>query len=157
MIKDIKFKIDKNDIVGLRSNIILQYKPGERALDKTYLRIETLIMLGKNYVILPAMTTNNNIFVGTESYMRNFYFPFLNVNFIGKAIVKVNYQREIIGMAVSEVDYKSFPMMEIITEALQNRKPGVVADGTIPIIWKPVQLNSQIENAVRMFCQTFIY
>ena len=79
MIKSIRYKVDKYDNIGLRSNMIINYNNLEHDPTKTFVRIETLIMLGKNYSLLRGMKTNNNIFNVTTNYSRAFYFPILEL------------------------------------------------------------------------------
>lgn len=157
LIKTVHFKVDKYDTVGLRSTTQMQYSRSESALNKTYLRLETLVMFGDSYKLLRGMKTNNNIFNVTEDYARSFYFPFLDVHFIGKAIVKLNSNYDILSIALSEVDYNSFPIVNVIADTLQNRKKGSVVNGDIPVLWKSVPLTPELDTAVRRFCNTFIY
>lgn len=156
MIKNIHYKIDKYDTIGLRSKMIFQYNSFETDVNKTYMRVETLVMLGKDNKLLRAMRTNNNIFSITEDYSKSFYVPFLETQFIGKAIIKMNRNYEILSIALSEVDYSSFPIVDIIGNALANRKPGTVVDGDIPVIWKPMVLNRESDAAVRTFVRGYI-
>lgn len=156
MIKSIRYKIDKYDNVGLRSNIIIKYNNFETDLSRTYIRVEALVMFGKNYSLLRGIKTNNNIFNVTNDYSKSFYFPFLDTQFIGKAIVKLNRNYEILSIALSEVDYSSFPLVDAISNSLVNRKPGIVVDGEVPVMWKPVQLTETVETAVRNFVKKYI-
>ena len=156
MIKSIQYKIDKYDKVGLRSNILLKYNYSEIDPAKTYLRIETLVVFGKDFGLLRGMKTNNNIFEVTTDYQRVFYFPFLETQFIGRAIIKLNRNYEILSIALAEVDYNSFPLAEYISNSLVNRKPGVVVNGEVPVIWKSVPLSETIELAVRNFVKGYI-
>lgn len=156
MIKSIHYKVDKYDVIGIRSHMIFQYNNAETSIDKTYLRIETLIVLGKDNTLLRGMKTNNNIFNITQDYSKAFYFPFLETQFIGKAIIKMNRNYEIISMALSEVDYGSFPIADIIGNALMGRKPGLIIKGDIPVIWKPVMLDKKADAAIRTFVRGYI-
>lgn len=156
MIKTIHYKIDKYDTVGIRSNMIFQYNSYETDVNKTYVRVETLIMLGENNKLLRGMKTNNNIFNITQDYSKSFYFPFLETQFIGKAIIKMNRNFEILSIALSEVDYSSFPLADVVGNAFANRKPGVVVDGDVPVLWKPMALTKEADAAVRNFVRGYI-
>ena len=139
MIKSIHYKVDKYDVIGIRSHMIFQYNNAETSIDKTR-----------------GMKTNNNIFNITQDYSKAFYFPFLETQFIGKAIIKMNRNYEIISMALSEVDYGSFPIADIIGNALMGRKPGLIIKGDIPVIWKPVMLDKKADAAIRTFVRGYI-
>lgn len=156
MIKSIRYKVDKYDNIGLRSNMIINYNNLEHDPTKTFVRIETLIMLGKNYSLLRGMKTNNNIFNVTTNYSRAFYFPILETQFIGKAIVKLNCNYDVLSIALSEVDYDSFTLADSISNALVDRKPGTVISGEVPVMWKPVQLTATVKQAVINFVKGFI-
>ena len=68
----------------------------------------------------------------------------------------MNRNYDILSIALSEVDYSSFPIVDIIGNALANRKPGTVVDGDIPVIWKPMVLNRESDAAVRTFVRGYI-
>ena len=162
MIKNIHYKIDKYNIIGLRADIVIQSKIIQSKRNITELaqvvasRVETLIMLGKDNMLLQGFKTNNNIFEKTADFSKSFYFPFFDIQFIGKAIIKFNYNKEILSIAMAEIDYTGSPILDTLTGALKSRKPGLVSDGDIPVLWKPMQLTPNVEAIVRRYVEGYI-
>lgn len=156
MIKNIHYKIDKYNIIGLRADIVIQTKKNITKLTQVASRVETLIMLGKDNMLLQGLKTNNNIFENTVDFSKSFYFPFFDIQFIGKAIIKFNYNYEILSIAMAEVDYTGSPILDTLTDALKSRKPGIVSDGNIPVLWKPMQLTPNVEAIVKRYVEGYI-
>lgn len=156
MIKSIHYKIDKYGVIGLRADIIIQNKRNVTELTQVASRVETLVMLGKDNVLLQGLKTNNNIFENTVDFSKSFYFSFFDIQFIGKAIIKFNYNNEILSIAMAEVDYTGSPIVDILADALNNRKPGIVSDGDIPVLWKPMQLTPAVEVIVKRYVEGYL-
>lgn len=156
MIKNIHYKIDKYNIIGLRADIVIQSKGNITELTQVASRVETLIMLGKDNMLLQGFKTNNNIFEKTADFSKSFYFPFFDIQFIYKAIIKFNYNKEILSIAMAEVDYTGSPIFDTLADALKSRKPGLVSDGDIPVLWKPMQLTPNVEAIVRRYVEGYI-
>ena len=156
MIKSIHYKIDKYGVIGLRADIIIQNKRNVTELTQVASRVETLVMLGKDNVLLQGLKTNNNIFENTVDFSKSFYFSFFDIQFIGKAIIKFNYNNEILSIAMAEVDYTGSPIVDILADALNNRKPGIVSDGDIPVLWKPMQLTPAVEAIVKRYVEGYL-
>ena len=156
MIKSIHYKIDKYGVMGLRADIIIQNKRNVTELTQVASRVETLVMLGKDNVLLQGLKTNNNIFENTVDFSKSFYFSFFDIQFIGKAIIKFNYNNEILSIAMAEVDYTGSPIVDILADALNSRKPGIVSDGDIPVLWKPMQLTPAVEVIVKRYVEGYL-
>ena len=156
MIKSIHYKIDKYGVIGLRADIIIQNKRNVTELTQVASRVETLVMLGKDNVLLQGLKTNNNIFENTVDFSKSFYFSFFDIQFIGKAIIKFNYNNEILSIAMAEVDYTGSPIVDILADALNSRKPGIVSDGDIPVLWKPMQLTPAVEVIVKRYVEGYL-
>ena len=156
MIKSIHYKIDKYGVIGLRADIIIQNKRNVTELTQVASRVEPLVMLGKDNVLLQGLKTNNNIFENTVDFSKSFYFSFFDIQFIGKAIIKFNYNNEILSIAMAEVDYTGSPIVDILADALNSRKPGIVSDGDIPVLWKPMQLTPAVEVIVKRYVEGYL-
>lgn len=139
LIDRIRYKIDKKGNIGVRLKSIIKRRENS-------VRIEALVFLGENGNLLIPFKTDNNIFVPTNDFVRQTFFMFNMVTFIGKAIVIIDSNGVYESVAIAEANYKN-----------SGVSPGSGNDGDIVMSWRPINVSEQLEFCVKQYINNFIY